>query len=104
MAIEHLSISPSTILSVLENPEVGDRVGLGVALTTVLTSLRPGKNANTVQFDMIQNMQTWYANAYDAGEYFSCKTVVGLDQKKQYVSTGHTFGKWFAHFMQGARL
>jgi hypothetical protein len=53
MAIEHLSISPSTILPVLGNPEVGDRVGLGVALTTVLALLRPGKNANTVQFDTI---------------------------------------------------
>jgi hypothetical protein len=30
--------------------------------------------------------------------------VVGLDQKKQYVSTGHTFGKWFSCFMRGARL
>ncbi len=29
---------------------------------------------------------------------------MGLDQKKQYVSTGHTFGKWFACFMRGARL
>ncbi len=29
---------------------------------------------------------------------------MGLDQKKQYVSTGHTFGKWFARFMQGACL
>ena len=47
---------------------------------------------------------TWYANAYNAGENFSCETVVGLDQKKQYVSTGHTFGKWFSRFMRGARL
>jgi hypothetical protein len=31
-------------------------------------------------------------------------TVVGLDQKKQYVSMGHAFGKWFSRFMQGARL
>ena len=29
---------------------------------------------------------------------------MGVDQKKQYVSTGHTFGKWFAHFMRGVRL
>jgi len=38
------------------------------------------------------------------GENFSCKTVIGLDQKKQYISTGHTFGKWFSRFMRGARL
>jgi len=30
--------------------------------------------------------------------------VIGLDQKKQYISTGHTFGKWFSRFMRGARL
>ena len=30
--------------------------------------------------------------------------MVGLDQKKQYVSTSHTFGKWFARFMRGACL
>jgi hypothetical protein len=76
MAIKHLSIGPRTILPVLGNPEVVDWVGLGVALTTVLASLRPGKNANTVQFDTIQKTQTWYANAYDAGENFSCETVV----------------------------
>ncbi len=79
-------------------------MGLGVALTTVLASLRPGKNAANVQFDTIRKTQTWYANAYDTGDNFSCETVVGLDQKKKYVSTGHTFGKWFAHFMWGARL
>ncbi len=27
-----------------------------------------------------------------------------MDQKKQYVSTGDTFGKWFARFMRGAHL
>ncbi len=30
--------------------------------------------------------------------------MVGLDQKKLYVSTGHTFGKWFSCFMWGVRL
>jgi hypothetical protein len=77
---------------------------LGVALATVLATLRPGKNVSTVQFDTIRKTQTWYGNAYDAGEKFSCETVVGLDQKKQYVSTSHTFGKWFARFMRWARL
>ena len=104
MAVTNLSLNHHTLLPVLGNPRVGDRVGMGVALTTVLASLRPGKNAAYVQFDTIRKTQTWYANAYDAGENFSCETVVGLDQKKQYVSTGHTFGKWFSRFMRGARL
>ena len=104
MAVTSLSLGYHTILPVLGNPLVRDRVGLGVALTTVLASLRPGKNGPHVQFDTIQKTQTWYANASEAGENFSCKTVVGLDQKKQYVSMRHTFGKWFSHFMWGARL
>jgi hypothetical protein len=106
MAVSNLSLNYRTILPVLGNPLVGDWVGLGVALTTVLASLRPGKNAAYayVQFDTIRKTQTWYANAYDVGENFSCETVVGLDQKKQYVSTGHIFGKWFSRFMRGARL
>ncbi len=48
MAIDSLSISPTVILPILGNPEIGDRVGLGIALATVLASLRPGKNASTV--------------------------------------------------------
>jgi len=28
-------------------------------------------------------------------------TMVGLDQKKQYLSSSHTFGKWFSRFMKG---
>jgi hypothetical protein len=104
MAVNNLSLDYKTILPVLGNPAVGDRVGLGIALTTVLALLRPGKHTSNVQFDTIRKTQTWYANAYDAGENYSCETVVGLDQKKQYVSTGHTFGKWFARFMRGTRL
>ena len=55
-------------------------MGLGIALTTVLASLRQGRNTTNVQFDTIRKTQTWYANAYDAGENFSCQTVVDLDQ------------------------
>ena len=86
MAVANLSFNYHTILPVLGNPLVGDCVGLGVALTTMLASLKPGKNGPHVQFDTIQKTQTWYANVSDAGENFSCKTVVGLEQKKQYIS------------------
>jgi hypothetical protein len=54
MAVSNLSLDYQTILPVLGNPLVGDCVGLGVALTTVLASLRPGKNAVYVQFDTIR--------------------------------------------------
>ena len=104
MTVDNLSLDYCTILPVLGNPRVGDRVGLGVSLTTVLASLRQGRSSTNVQFDTIRKTQTWYSNAYDAGENFSSETVVGQDQKKQYLLTGHTFGKWFARFMRGAQL
>ena len=30
--------------------------------------------------------------------------MVGLDRAKQYVTTGHTSGKWFGRFMKGSRM
>ena len=104
MAVNNLSLDYRTTLPVLGNPRVEDWVGLDVTLTMVLALLRPRKNVANVQFNRIHKTQTWYANAYDTGENFSCKTVVGLDQKKQYVLTGNTLGKWFARFMRGTRL
>jgi hypothetical protein len=68
MAVGQLIIDNCTILPILGNPVVEDWVGWGLALTTVLASLRPGKKALLVQFDMIQKTQTWYANAYDECE------------------------------------
>ncbi len=46
----------------------------------------------------------WYGNAFDASSEYTCDTVVGLDQKKQYLSSSHTFGKWFSCFMRGVHL
>ena len=59
MAVNNLSLDYRTILSVLGSLAVEDRMGMGVALTTVLTSLRPGKNTTNVQFNMIRKTQTW---------------------------------------------
>jgi hypothetical protein len=53
MAVNNLSLDSWTILTVLGSPMVGNQVGLGVALTTVLASLRPGTHSNNVQFDTI---------------------------------------------------
>ena len=47
---------------------------------------------------------TWYGNALDAGSKYTCDTVVGYDQKKQYLLSSHTFGNGFSRFMRGARL
>jgi hypothetical protein len=102
--VNNLSILPETLLPHLGNPELRDRVGMAAALATLVTSLHPGSNAATIQWDAIQKTRTWLSNAHDAGSRYTCKTVVGLDKTKQYVTSSHTFGKWFSHFMQGARL
>jgi hypothetical protein len=102
MVSNHLSLETGTLLPRLGNPKLEDRVGMAVALATVCTSLRAGRN--TSQVDTMRRTQTWYGNAHDAGTGYTCQTVVGLDQKKQYLSTSHTFGKWFSRFMRGARM
>jgi hypothetical protein len=52
----------------------------------------------------MRKTQMWYGNVFDAGREYTYDIVVGLDQKKQYLPSSHTFGKWFGHFMKGARL
>ena len=103
-AINHLSLRTESLLPVLGNPTVTDRVGIGMAILTVVTSLRAGINSSNIQYDTMRKTPTWYGNAFDAGSEYTCDTVVGLDQKKQYLSSSHTFGKWFSRFMRGARL
>jgi hypothetical protein len=52
----------------------------------------------------MRRTQTWYGNVHNAGSGYSCQTVMGLDQKKQYLLTSHTFGRWFSRFMRGAQF
>jgi len=96
MVCNHLSLEAGTLLPRLGNPKLEDRVGMAVALA--------GRNSSSIQVDTMRRTQTWYGNAHDVGSGYSCQTVVGLDQKKQYLSTSHTFGRWFSQFMRGARL
>jgi hypothetical protein len=74
------------------------------ALVTLATSLRHGRNSKHIQYDTMQKTRTWLNNAHDARQEYLCKTVVGLDRAKQYVTTGHTSGKWFGCFMRGSRM
>jgi hypothetical protein len=52
----------------------------------------------------MRKTRTWISNAHNTGREYSCKMVVGLDRSKQYVTSSHTFGNWYSHFMCGARL
>ena len=104
MAMRQLCIMPEQLLPRLGSEEVCDKVGMAEALVTLTTSLRHGRNLKHIQYDTMPKTRTWLNNAHDAGQEYSCETVVGLDRAKQYVTTGHTSGKWFGCFMRGSRM
>jgi len=52
------------------------------ALTTLITSLRPGRNTTNIQWDTMRKTRTWLSNAHDAGWEYMCETVVGMDRAK----------------------
>ena len=66
--------------------------------------MRYGRNSKHIQYDTMRKMQTWLNNVHDAGKEYSCKTAVGLDRAKQYITIGHTSGKWFERFMRGSHM
>jgi hypothetical protein len=104
MVLENLSLLPEVLLPQLGNPQLKDQVGIGIAITTLCTSLRPGRNATHIQWDTMRKTRTWIGNAHEEGRGYSCEAVLGLDNGKQYVTNGQTNGKWFDRFMKGARL
>ncbi len=46
----------------------------------------------------------WLSNAHDGGREYSCESVLGFDNTKQYITNGKTDGRWFDRVMRGARL
>jgi hypothetical protein len=104
MVMGSLSVLPEMLLPQLGCTKVKDRVGMAAALTTLVMSLRAGRNSANIQWDTKRKTRTWVSNVHNAGQEYSCEMVVGLDRTKQYVTSSHTFGKWFSHFMHGARL
>jgi len=56
--------------------ELRDRVGMGAALATLVTSLRAGRNSTNIQVDTMRKTRTWISNAHDAGQEYSCESVV----------------------------
>ena len=101
IVMQQLSDLPERLLLQLGLAEVDDRVGMLEALVMLVISLRTGRNSTHIQWDTMRKTRTWLNNSHDGGREYSCETVVGLDWAKQYVTTGHTFGKWFGCFVKG---
>jgi hypothetical protein len=90
-------------------PELGwdkleDRVGMGVALMTLHSSLRRGKYAETLQFDTMRKTPTWYGHMHRGGRAYNTETLYAQDERRVRSSTCPTDGEWFTRFKLGAKL
>lgn len=90
-------------LPVLGSSELRDRVGMKCALFTLNASLRNGKYTSNLQWHSARKTQTWYENAFGAGEEAAEVSVFASDEKKLYASHSPLASKWFPRFMLGAK-
>ena len=67
-SIEVFSIKKS--MPVIGTNEVKDRVGMGITLMTLNSSLRIGGYLDTIQWDTMRNIPTWWTNAFEAGKEY----------------------------------
>ena len=81
-----------------------DRVGMGVAIMTLHSSLRPGKYCRHLQFDSMRKTPTWYGHLHRGGTEYSRLTLFAQDERKVKTSTCPTDGEWFQRFKLGAKL
>jgi hypothetical protein len=93
-----------SLMPPLGSPIVKDRVGMAVALTTVLASLRPGLYARHLQFQAMRKTPTWYSNVFHAGSAYGTESLYAKDERKLHVTSCPTSGEWFVRFKQGAKL
>jgi hypothetical protein len=59
MTMGHLSVLPEYLLPQLGSAKVRDRVRMAEALTTLVTTLRPGRNSTNIQWETMRKMRTW---------------------------------------------
>ncbi|KAL7468881.1 hypothetical protein ACHAXS_009127 [Conticribra weissflogii] len=88
----------------LGNGKLEDRVGMTAALYTLQSSLRSGRYTNYLQWDSMRKTPTWYGNVHEAGAGYQMGTAYARDEKKMYVTTSPTAGRWFTRFMRGSKL
>jgi hypothetical protein len=85
------------------NPELLDRVGMRMAIITLHSSLRPGKYADTLQWDTMRQTPTWYAHAHEAFTGGGDVSIFSADNKKMYETECVTRSRWFTAFLLGAK-
>ena len=91
------------VLPELGNPVVEDRVGMKIAVSTLIATTRGGHHASHVQWETARKTPTWYRNVWDAGRHYVRLAFTGTDRLKATASSCPTVGTWFARFSKGCR-
>ena len=81
-----------------------DRVGMGIAIVTLHSSLYPGRYCRHLQYDLMRKTPTWYGHVHRGGAAYSQLTLFAQDERKVKTSTSPTDGEWFQRFKLGAKL
>jgi len=72
-----------------------DRVGMGIAIITLHSSLRPGKFCRHLQYDSMRKAPTWYGHVHRGGAAYSKLTLFSQDERKVKTSTSPMEREWF---------
>jgi hypothetical protein len=64
--------------------KVEDRIGMGIAITTLNASLRKGRYADHLQWESMRRTPTWYGNLWEAGSNYGGLSIFSNQDKKIY--------------------
>ena len=97
------ALSVGRIFPKMGNPEVEDKVGMGIALVLLHASLRKGNYTNHLQFDTTRKTASWAWHACTAILRDEDETLYASDDKTMHASGAPTRTKWFQRFVLGVK-
>ena len=95
--------SIESLLPEMGNPFLADRVGMKMAIATLVASLREGRNTANVQWDTVRKTATWLRHLHESGRQYRSDAVMGGANKKGLISNCPTVGDWYGSFAKGCR-
>ena len=90
-------------MPVIESNEVKHRVGMGITLITLNSSLRIGRYLGTIQWGTMVRTPIWWTKAFEAGEEYGTGATYSSNDKKVYELTAPMASRWFPRFILGAK-
>ena len=100
-ALPELSIAE--LFPKMGNPQMEDKVGMGMAIITLHSSLRRGRHASHLQWDSMRRTPTWYSHVHEAVVGSDEGSIFASDHKKMYATQSLTRSRWFTAFLLGAK-